>query len=207
MTRREDPRITRSRVLILDAAIEAFLEFGYDGVSVELVAERAGVAKRTVYNIYGEKEALFRAALGRSIATAEQFAQLLTEAIDGLEDVERELPQLAERLADDVLLGPVLPLRRLLVAEAARFPDLVATYRRRAPEMVLRALSAAFARLTDRGLLAVGSPMLAAEHFAFLALGAEMDRGMLGGQIGQPTTVRSRAREGARVFLAAYGRH
>ncbi|MBW9092951.1 TetR/AcrR family transcriptional regulator [Microbacterium jejuense] len=206
MSRPEDPRIARSRALILDAALEAFLEFGYDGVSVELVAERAGVAKRTVYNIYGEKEALFRATLGRSIATAEQFAQLLTEAIEGLEDVERELPRLAERLAEDVLLGPVLPLRRLLVGEAARFPDLVAQYRRRAPETVLRALSAAFARLADRGLLVIGSPTLAAEHFAFLVMGAEMDRRMLGAKTAQPAKVRAHAREGARVFLAAYGR-
>ncbi|MFD4958576.1 TetR/AcrR family transcriptional regulator [Microbacterium sp. NPDC058389] len=206
MAREEDPRIARSRALILDAAIAAFLEFGYDGVSVEIVAERAGVAKRTVYNIYGDKEALFRAALGRSIAVAEQFANQLTEVIEELEDVQLELPRLAERLAEDVLLGPVLPLRRLLVGEMARFPDLVAQYRRRAPDTVLRALAGAFERLSARGLLEVGSPTLAAEHFAFLVMGAEMDRGMFGTRVPRPATVRAHAREGARVFLAAYDR-
>jgi len=205
MAREEDPRIARSRALILDAAIQAFLEFGYDGVSVEIVAERAGVAKRTVYNIYGDKEALFRAALGRSIATAERFANLLTEAIEELEDVESELPRLAARLAEDVLLGPVLPLRRLLVGEAARFPDLVAQYRDRAPELVLQALARAFARLSERGLLDVGAPRLAAEHFAFLVMGAQLDRGMFDMRAPRPAKVRSDAREGARVFLAAYG--
>ncbi|GAA5197169.1 TetR/AcrR family transcriptional regulator [Microbacterium jejuense] len=206
MAREEDPRIARSRALILDAAIEAFHEFGYDGVSVEIVAERAGVAKRTVYNIYGDKEALFRAALGRSIATAEQFASLLTEAIEELEDVRLELPRLAERLAEAVVLGPVLPLRRLLVGELARFPDLVAQYRERAPDTVLRALAGAFERLAERGLLEVRSPTLAAEHFAFLVMGADMDRGMFGTRIEPPARVRAHAREGARVFLAAYAR-
>ncbi|WP_106815712.1 TetR/AcrR family transcriptional regulator [Microbacterium timonense] len=206
MARPEDPRVARSRVLILDAAIDAFLEFGYDGVSVEIVAERAGVAKRTVYNIYGDKDALFRATIGRSIATAERFAMLLAEAIDALQDVDLELPRLAEKLAEDVLLGPVLPLRRLLVGEAARFPDLVAQYRERAPDMILHAFASAFARLTDRGLLAVAAPTLAAEHFAFLVMGAEMDRGMFGTTIAGPAQVRAKAREGARVFLAAYGR-
>jgi TetR/AcrR family transcriptional repressor of mexJK operon len=205
MARAEDPRVARSRGLILDAAIAAFHENGYDGVSVEIVAERAGVAKRTVYNIYGDKEALFRAALGRSIATAENFARLLTAAIEDLTDVQQELPRLAERLAEDVLLGPVLALRRLLVAEAGRFPDLVAQYRERAPDTVLAALAAAFERLAARGLLVVETPTLAAEHFAFLVMGAGMDRGMFGTPIARRAKVRADARAGARVFLAAYG--
>jgi TetR/AcrR family transcriptional regulator, mexJK operon transcriptional repressor len=200
----EDPRIARSRALILDAAGRAFLELGYEGAGVEIVAARAGVAKRTVYNIYGDKEALFRASLVRSIGIAERFSHELATVIDHLQDVERELPLLAVRQAEDILLGPVLPLRRLLVAESARFPDLVAEYRRRAPDTVLAALSAAFARLADRGLLAVGDPDIAAEHFSFLVMGAGMDRGMFGTAPESPDVVRSRALAGARVFLAAY---
>jgi TetR/AcrR family transcriptional regulator, mexJK operon transcriptional repressor len=200
----EDPRIARSRALILDAAGRAFLELGYEGTGVEIVAARAGVAKRTVYNIYRDKEALFRASLVRSIGIAERFSSELATVIDHLQDVERELPLLAVRQAEDILLGPVLPLRRLLVAESGRFPDLVAEYRRRAPDTVLAALSAAFARLADRGLLAVGDPDIAAEHFSFLVMGAGMDRGMFGAAAESPDVVRSRALAGARVFLAAY---
>jgi len=204
MTAAEDPRITRSRSLILDAASEVFLELGYDAAGVDVVAERAGVAKRTVYNIYGDKESLFRATLARSIATAERFAAVLADASAQLDDVDRDIPALGVRLAEDVLLGPVLPLRRLLVSEASRFPDIVEEYRRRAPDMVLQALAAAFANLARRGVLAVEDPALAAEHFAFLAMGAELDRGMF--VTGNPSAavVRARARAGVQVFLAAY---
>jgi len=204
---KEDPRITRSRSLILDAASEAFLEFGYDGTSVDDIAARAGVAKRTVYNIYGEKEELFRATLARSIAIAEQLAEILAEATTRLDDVGKDLPALAIRLADDVLLSPVLPLRRLLISESARFEDLARDYRDRAPDMVLRALAASFSDLRDRGLLVMDDPALAAEHFAFLVIGAELDRGMFTSAPPSPEQARRRAGEGARAFLRAYGNH
>lgn len=200
----EDPRITRSRSLILDAATDAFLEFGYDGTSVDDVADRAGVAKRTVYNIYGDKEALFRATLARSLAIAERFSGALADAATHLSDVDRDLPALAERLAEDVLLGRVLPLRRLLISESSRFEDLAREYRERAPDLVLRALAAAFTSLAESGHLTVPDAEIAAEHFAFLVMGAGLDRGMFVLEPPRPADVRARARAGAEAFLRAY---
>ena len=49
--------------LIICAAREAFLEKGYDGVSMDKVASRAGVAKQTVYARYTSKDALFLAVV------------------------------------------------------------------------------------------------------------------------------------------------
>ena len=49
--------------LIICAAREAFLEKGYDGVSMDEVASRAGVAKQTVYARYTSKDALFLAVV------------------------------------------------------------------------------------------------------------------------------------------------
>lgn len=200
----EDPRVVRSRAAILDAAGDAFLLHGYDGTSVDDIAERAAVAKRTVYNIYGDKEALFRATLARSIEVAEHFAGLVADSIAQLDDIEVDLPKLAVRLAEDVLLTRVLPLRRLLISESARFEDVAAEYRDRAPDMVLRALASAFADLGDRHLLDVDDPQLAAEHFAFLVMGAELDRGMFTATPPQPAAVRRRATAGAAAFIRAY---
>jgi TetR/AcrR family transcriptional repressor of mexJK operon len=200
----EDPRVTRSRTLILDAAAAVFLEYGYDAAGVDAVAERAGVAKRTVYNIYGDKESLFRATLARSISTAERFAAILSESTARLDDIDRDIPALGVRLAEDVLLGPVLPLRRLLVGEASRFPDIVREYRRRGPDMVLGALAEAFTGLARRGILTVDDAELAAEQFAFLVMGAELDRGMFATGNPSADAVRARAQAGAQVFLAAY---
>ena len=60
-----DPTVThqrltdRKRVAVISAAIEEFLAAGFDGTSMDRIAARAKVSKRTVYNHFPSKEALF----------------------------------------------------------------------------------------------------------------------------------------------------
>jgi len=203
-TDHEDPRVTRSRALILDAATHVFLDRGYHGATVDLVADVAGVAKRTVYNVYGEKDALFRATILRSIEVADRFSASLAAQVREVADPASELPELGARLAVSVLVGPVLPLRRLLVMESRAFPELAVEYRRRAPEAVMRALAEVFTQLAARGRLRPGDPVLTAEHFAFLAMGADLDRGMFAAEQYTVDEVRRRALAGMDAFLRAY---
>jgi AcrR family transcriptional regulator len=60
------PRSTEADDAILDAALDQFCEFGYDGLSVERVAAGAGVAKTTIYRRYPTKLDLVMAALERA---------------------------------------------------------------------------------------------------------------------------------------------
>jgi TetR/AcrR family transcriptional regulator of autoinduction and epiphytic fitness len=53
----------RKRAAIVDAAVEEFLAAGYDATSMDRIAARASVSKRTVYNHFPSKEALFAAIL------------------------------------------------------------------------------------------------------------------------------------------------
>jgi TetR/AcrR family transcriptional regulator of autoinduction and epiphytic fitness len=53
----------RKRVAIIAAAIDAFLEAGFDATSMDRIAALAGVSKRTVYNHFDSKETLFAAIL------------------------------------------------------------------------------------------------------------------------------------------------
>ncbi|MGU7782261.1 TetR/AcrR family transcriptional regulator [Burkholderia sp. PU8-34] len=53
----------RKRAAIVSAAIEEFLAAGYDATSMDRIAARADVSKRTVYNHFPSKEALFAAIL------------------------------------------------------------------------------------------------------------------------------------------------
>jgi AcrR family transcriptional regulator len=55
----------RRRPLVLDAAFELFLEHGYDGTSMQAVADQAGVTKPVVYACFPGKDELFRALLAR----------------------------------------------------------------------------------------------------------------------------------------------
>src|SRR5678815_821106 len=77
--RANDPRVVRSRAAVVDAARTLFLRKGYAGTTMEEIAAQAGLTKRTVYNNYGDKEALFREVVADVLAYAEAFARGLHE--------------------------------------------------------------------------------------------------------------------------------
>lgn len=204
----EDPRITRSRALIMAAAERVFLASGFPGTSVDDIAAEAGVSKRTVYNVFDDKEQLFRAILGDAIATAERYAGDVAATTAEAVDLEAALVELGRELAASVLGGRVVPLRRLLIGEASRFPEFATEYYERAPGRVMAAVAAAFGVLAERGLLRVDDPELAAEHFAFLAIGSSLDRALFDPAADTdadavPRAV-ARAEAGVAVFLRAY---
>ncbi len=58
-----DPRVERSRTLILQAALDLLGELGYGGVTIEAVAARAGVGKSTVYRHWAGKLELVEDAI------------------------------------------------------------------------------------------------------------------------------------------------
>lgn len=204
----EDPRVTRSRALIMEAAARVFLQRGYPGTSVDDIAAEAGVSKRTVYNVFDDKEQLFRAILDQAITTAERYSLAFGEAAAEADDVEAALTALARELAASVLSGRVVPLRRLLIGEASRFPEFAAEYYERAPGRVMAAVANALRGFGDRGLLRIDDPVLAAEHFAFLAIGPSLDRALfdLESDTDAATATRAaeRAERGAAAFLRAY---
>lgn len=58
-----DPRIERSRQVILQAVLDELSERGYGALTIESVARRAGVGKATIYRHWPEKIALIADAL------------------------------------------------------------------------------------------------------------------------------------------------
>lgn len=65
-TRKRNPEVTKRS--ILDAAISEFSTFGLGGARVDRIAERAGANKRMLYHYFGNKDALFLAALEEAYA-------------------------------------------------------------------------------------------------------------------------------------------
>ncbi|ADD44713.1 TetR/AcrR family transcriptional regulator [Stackebrandtia nassauensis] len=201
-----DPRIVRSRAVIMTAASEHFLRKGYVGANVDEIAAEARVSKRTVYNIFGTKEQLFREILAEAFGTAERFSRETVSVLTDTDDLAGELKAVAVRLARIVLDPRVVRLRRLLIGEAERFPELAGEYYRRAPDRVMDTLAEAIGRLGERGLLRASDPRLAAEHFAFLVMGAALDRALftVDGETLPQTEIETRAVAGVAAFLAAY---
>jgi len=62
---RLDPRVARTRAVVLDAAIDLLAERGYSGFSVEGVVDRTGVAKTTLYRHWPTRDDLLAAVIGQ----------------------------------------------------------------------------------------------------------------------------------------------
>ena len=176
---------------------------------MEQIAAAAGLTKRTVYNNYGGKDALFRQIVADVLAYAETFAHGLHEEFTvgvTATNLRVTLDDLARRLALGIVRPEVIALRRLLIGEARAFPRLGAEYFDRAPAQVLGALALGFAQLARRRLLRVDNARRAAAHFAYLVAGELLDRAMLVGTIPSKAAIIACARDGVETFLARYGR-
>lgn len=174
-------RSESAREAIVRAATELFLAQGYDATGTDQIAATAAVSKQTVYNQFGDKRSLFTQIVLGVTASAETFADEVGSLLGGIDtpdDLEPTLRALAGRYAAVVVNPRVIALRRLVIAEAVRFPELAAEYYARAPGRTLEVLAEGFARLGRRGLITVADPHRAASEFAFLLFGAPLDRGL-----------------------------
>jgi len=198
----------RSRAAIVDAARTLFLRQGYAGTTMDEIAALAAIAKRTVYNNFDDKEALFNQIMGETIAFADEFARSLRDELTAgvtAANLRARLDDLGGRLALAIVRPEVIALRRLLVGEAREFPALAARYFDRAPGQVLEALASGFERLGKSGLLRIAKPRVAAAQFAYLLVGEPLDRAVLAGTTPVKAHVIAGAREGVETFLARYG--
>jgi len=205
--RADDPRVVRSRAAIVEAARMLFLRQGYAGTTMDEIAAQAGLAKRTVYNNFADKEALFTQIVEETTAYAEEFARGLQRELAGgitAANLKATLDDLGRRLAVAVVRSEVIALRRLLIGEAREFPELAAGYFDRAPGQVLDALASGFGRLARAGLLRVADARQAAAQFAYLVVGEPLDRAVLVGTIPPQEHLVAGAREGVETFLARF---
>jgi TetR/AcrR family transcriptional repressor of mexJK operon len=193
---------------IMDAATTLFLRKGYAGTSMDEIAALAGVSKQTIYTHFSDKERLLRDLILLNAERVDQFVAEVEAIFVGAEDAARALVELARRYIGLVIRPEVLQLRRLVIGEAARFPDLAETYYKRVPERVLGTLVAQLGRLAEQGLLHIDDPVLATNHFVALILWAPLDRAMfhVEQESFSPQALDTLATGGVRVFLAACGR-
>jgi TetR/AcrR family transcriptional regulator, mexJK operon transcriptional repressor len=203
-----ESRASRKRRAILQAATTVFFREGYVGTSMDEIAALAGVSKQTVYKHFADKETLFSELV---IATLNAAGDPVSENVLNLQDsgdIEGDLRDLARRQLALVMQPHVMQLRRMIIGEVGRFPDLGRTFYERGPGRTIVALATAFEQLGERGALEVDDPTRAAEHFNWLIMSIPLNRAMLLGDDESRTAkdLERYADSGVRVFLAAYGR-
>jgi TetR/AcrR family transcriptional repressor of mexJK operon len=187
--------------LIICAASEAFLEKGYDGVSMDEVANRAGVAKQTVYARYASKDALFLA-----VADSIQGRMISAVSVAGPLPIREHLQRIARELLDLTLDPSILSLSRIALGASYRFPTLGhSIYGAR-----IKKLHAIVADIIEQaakdGNLLVDDPMVAAEQFLALVRG-ELHLHCLYDPSFRPSRVKIERQIDAGIdcFMARYG--
>jgi TetR/AcrR family transcriptional regulator, mexJK operon transcriptional repressor len=202
-----DSRSARKRAAILEAATDAFLRNGYLGTSMDEIAATAAVSKQTVYRHFADKERLFTEIVAAAVDEAGEPLESEVRELAESGDLEASLRDLARRQLDAVMQPRLMQLRRLVIGEAGRFPELGRGFYERGAARSVERFAEAFARLADRGALELDDPELAAAHFNWLVMSAPVNRAMLLGdaEIPSPAELDGYARTGVRAFLAAYG--
>jgi AcrR family transcriptional regulator len=171
------PRGEIRRAQILDAAAQVFLENGYGGATIDLVVERAGASKATVYSFFGGKDGLFAAMV-------EERSERILSAFGDPEvvgsDVRSALAYIARRYMEVVLAPDAVGLYRLIIAEGVRFPELARTFYRLGPDRTNAHLAGMLSAWRKRGLIRLDDPQLAAVQFFDLVSGDLHRRAMSG---------------------------
>ncbi|MFL5869487.1 MAG: TetR/AcrR family transcriptional regulator [Solirubrobacterales bacterium] len=201
-------RSQRKHQAILDAATELFLRDGYQGTTMDAIAGRAGVSKQTVYKHFADKRQLFSEIVLGTVDAAGDPVDDQRAGLERSEDLEADLRALARRQLEGVLEPRLLALRRLVIGELGRFPELGRAFYERGFGRSAAALAIAFGRLADAGKLEVDDPELAAAQFNWLILSAPVNRAMLLGDDGIPSRdeLDAHVDAGVLAFLAAHGR-
>lgn len=207
-TSEDGGRTARKRAAILDAAATTFLRSGYLGSSMDEIALLADVSKQTVYKQFTSKEALFiEIVAGLTHGAGDQVHGVLPGLAPG-EDLSAWLEEYAYRQLSIVLTPRLMQLRRVVIGEANRFPELGKALYESGPARAMAAMATAFRHLVDRDLLKIDDAAAAASDFNWLVMGAPLNQAMLLGDaaIPGPTALRRHAADAVRVFLAAYGK-
>jgi TetR/AcrR family transcriptional repressor of mexJK operon len=202
-----ETRSTRKHQLIVEAARVVFFKKGYDGTSMEEIAAKAGVSKQTVYKHFLDKQRLFTEIILATTSEINRVVALVAGTLTETRALKRDLSHLGQQFIALLMDPQLLRLRRLVIANADRMPDLGRTWYEQGFQRVLATLATCFTSLAKRGLLNMEDPLIAANHFVGLLLWIPVNQAMFTGneQPYSKVELDRYAVAAVETFLAAYG--
>jgi TetR/AcrR family transcriptional repressor of mexJK operon len=201
-----ETRSTRKHQAIVEAARAVFFKKGYDGTSMEEIAAKASASKQTVYKHFADKQRLFTEIILATTSEIDRVVALVAGTLVETGALKRDLSHLGRQFIALLMDPQLLRLRRLVIANADRMPELGRTWYEQGFERVLATLATCFAELAKRDLLYAEDPLIAAHHFVGLLLWIPVNQVMFTGSE-QPYTKAELDRyadAAVDAFLAAY---
>ncbi|MGY2314106.1 TetR/AcrR family transcriptional regulator [Pseudomonas sp. SDO5522_S412] len=155
---------TSKQDAILAAAGRIFIQHGFEGTSMELIAKAAGVARQTLYNRFPDgKEALFGAVAER-MWRAFPVMDIASDE-EALANPEAGLRTIGRGVAAFWAPPLAVAFLRMVVAEGPRFPELTRRFFEVGKTPAVSAVRNYIAELGRRGKLAIDDPELASQQF------------------------------------------
>lgn len=193
----------RKRAEIVAAACEVFLAEGL-GSSMDMVADRAGASKVTVYNHFKSKEALILAIIHDELDSALAPALELVEShLSDSTDVKADLIAACRAWVAALASPRMLALRNLVAGEMRRLPELGAAWQERGPLRFHPVVAQALRALCDRGVLDIADVDLAVLQLSGLVVSPNIVYGAYGNRV--PDAVAEQLiLDGVDMFLTYY---
>ncbi|MEE4317902.1 MAG: TetR/AcrR family transcriptional regulator [Erythrobacter sp.] len=184
----------------MDTAAQHFFDNGYAATSIEQVAADAGVSKVTIYNQFGDKRALFTAAVE---CECEKMRGHFSLEATPAGSIRERLTAIGEAIFAFLFRPEMIQFERRIAAETETEPALGEAFLEAGPWRMKRAFAAWLAHAVAAGELEIADPQLAAEQFVSMCKGmGDLERRF--GVAVPPESRRLRISGAVEVFLAAY---
>lgn len=158
--------LARRKQRVMEVATDMFVQRGYAATTLLDIAKKAGVATRTLYQHFGDKEAIFR-----EVISARGTGKIDRPTLEKGEDLVAALNK-AARYSYEVALRPrSIELMRLMIAESARFPELMTTVATTIFARFSSNVAQLFGQLAEKKFIPEGDHEKSAELFLDLLLG------------------------------------
>ena len=198
------PKDLGKRAAILEAAKRLFPMQGFAGVSMDQIAAEAGVSKLTVYSHFGDKEALFFAAVE---AKCDEMLphDLFTQELRG--PVRVQLEAIATAFFGLISSNEAISTHRMMITPGAADDSLRKLFWEAGPQRAHDAFSSFLRSRVEAGELEIPDVDRATEQF-FALIKGEMHSRMMCGLCANPARgdVGSHIDASVDMFLRAYGK-
>ncbi|MDI5929700.1 TetR/AcrR family transcriptional regulator [Rhizobium leguminosarum] len=155
----------KKRSEIVSIAGELFLSQGYGSVSMATIAAAVGGSKGTLYGYFSSKEEIFAAFV---VSAGQQRWQEFNALEKEAAGVEARLIALGRRYLRLLLSDEIMSVNRLVIAEAARFPELGRIFYDNGPKSVIGVIASTLQQSAAAGEIVIEDPVAEAWRFKSL---------------------------------------
>ena len=188
---------------LLDAALDLFLEHGFELTTIEMIAARISMTKRTVYARYADKASLFRGAVQRAIERQIVPRSVLEGFDQG--DLTETLASIARLRIGQVMTPNGLRLQRIINTESYRFPEIFTANFEQSALPVMDFVAGLLDRAIAAGQIAPTDSGLAASAFMSMVISGQV-RAIVSGRLPTEAEMDKKIYFTVRLLLDGLGR-